>query len=90
MDEPWVWAIIALVAVVLFGSKRLPDAAQGLGRSLRIFKAETKGLVTDDDPAAPPMQIPAPAPVYAAPAQQAPVAVPATAEQPVPDYRDAP
>jgi sec-independent protein translocase protein TatA len=72
MDEPWVWAIIALVAVVLFGGKRLPDAARGIGRSLRIFKAETKGLLTDDEPAAH-AQIPAAAPVYAPPVQQAPV-----------------
>ena len=80
MDEPWVWAIIALVAVVLFGGKRLPDAARGIGRSLRIFKAETKGLLTDEDPAAPPLQIPAAAPVYAPPVQQAP---PAPAAAPV-------
>jgi sec-independent protein translocase protein TatA len=73
MDEPWVWAIIALVAVVLFGGKRLPDAARGIGRSLRIFKAETKGLITDDDPHAQ-GQIPAAAPVYAPPVQQAPPA----------------
>jgi sec-independent protein translocase protein TatA len=73
MDEPWVWAIIALVAVVLFGGKRLPDAARGIGRSLRIFKAETKGLLTDEEPAAQ-AQIPAAAPVYAPPVQQAPPA----------------
>jgi sec-independent protein translocase protein TatA len=36
--------ILALIIVLLFGAKRLPDAARGLGRSLRIFKAETKGL----------------------------------------------
>ena len=105
MDEPWVWAIIALVAVVLFGGKRLPDAARGIGRSLRIFKAETKGLLTDEEPAAhaqipaaapvyaPPVQqappAPAAAPVYAAPVQQAPAAAPAPAEQPVPEHRDA-
>jgi len=40
--------IIALVIVLLFGAKKLPDAARGLGRSLRIFKAETKGLREDD------------------------------------------
>ena len=33
MDEPWVWAIILLLAVLLFGSKRLPDAARGIGRT---------------------------------------------------------
>ncbi|HBJ73844.1 MAG TPA: hypothetical protein DDY88_09140 [Actinobacteria bacterium] len=41
--------IIVLVIALLFGAKRLPDAARGLGRSLRIFKAETKGL-TDSEP----------------------------------------
>jgi sec-independent protein translocase protein TatA len=38
------WLILILVVVLLFGARRLPDAARGLGRSLRIFKAETKGL----------------------------------------------
>lgn len=44
------WHIIVLVAVLvlLFGAKRLPDAARSLGRSLRIIKAETRGLADDD------------------------------------------
>ena len=41
--------IIALVILALFGYKKLPDAARAIGRSARIFKAETKGL--RDDPA---------------------------------------
>jgi sec-independent protein translocase protein TatA len=40
--------IIAVVVLVLFGSKKLPDAARSLGRSLRIFKSETKGLMEED------------------------------------------
>lgn len=40
----WEPIILILLVVLLFGAKRLPDAARGLGRSLRIFKAETKGL----------------------------------------------
>ena len=48
----WEWLIIVALILLLFGAKRLPDAARGLGRSLRIFKAETKGL-TDDTPATP-------------------------------------
>lgn len=45
----WEWIIILVLALLLFGGfKKLPDAARGVGRSLRIFKAETKGL-TDDD-----------------------------------------
>lgn len=34
--------LILLVLVLLFGGKKLPEAARGLGRSLRIFKAEVK------------------------------------------------
>lgn len=41
---------LVIIIVLLFGAKRLPEAARGLGRSLRIFKAETKGL-TDSDSA---------------------------------------
>lgn len=41
--------IIVALVLLLFGAKRLPDAARGLGRSMRIFKAETKGLVDDHE-----------------------------------------
>ncbi|WP_113703014.1 Sec-independent protein translocase subunit TatA [Nonomuraea lactucae] len=41
--------IIALVLVLLFGAKKLPEMARGVGRSLRIFKAETAKLRDDDD-----------------------------------------
>lgn len=43
----WEWLIIVALILLLFGAKRLPDAARGLGRSLRIFKAETKGMAGD-------------------------------------------
>lgn len=46
--KPWHIAVLVVVLVLLFGAKRLPDAARSLGRSLRIIKAETKGLVDDD------------------------------------------
>jgi sec-independent protein translocase protein TatA len=39
--------LILIVVMVLFGSKKLPGAARSLGQSLRIFKAETKGLKDD-------------------------------------------
>lgn len=42
--EPWHLIVLVAVAAVLFGSKRLPDAARGLGRSMRIFKAEVKEM----------------------------------------------
>ena len=46
--KPWHIFVLVAVLVLLFGAKRLPDAARSLGRSLRIIKAETKGLVDDD------------------------------------------
>ena len=42
--------LIILVVVLLFGAKKLPELARGSGRALRIFKAETKGLMDEDDP----------------------------------------
>jgi len=48
----WHWAIVALVVVILFGSKKLPEAARGLGRSLRIFKSEVKEMQNDGNPSA--------------------------------------
>jgi len=41
--------IIVGIIVLLFGAKKLPELARGSGRALRIFKAETKGLLEDDD-----------------------------------------
>jgi sec-independent protein translocase protein TatA len=41
--------IILVILVLLFGAKKLPELARGSGRALRIFKAETKGLLDDDD-----------------------------------------
>jgi sec-independent protein translocase protein TatA len=59
--SPWHLLILAAVFVLLFGAKKLPDAARSLGRSLRIFKTEIKGLHDDDKPTAapPPAQLPA-------------------------------
>jgi len=47
----WELVLVVLVIMVLFGAKRLPEASRSLGRSMRIFKAETKGLRDDDTPA---------------------------------------
>src|SRR5438046_2158786 len=46
--SPWHLLILAGVFVLLFGAKRLPDGARSLGRSLRIFKTEVKGLNDED------------------------------------------
>jgi sec-independent protein translocase protein TatA len=40
--------LIILAILLLFGYKKLPDASRSLGRSLRIFKGEMKGMKDDD------------------------------------------
>jgi sec-independent protein translocase protein TatA len=40
--------ILILVALVIFGSKRLPDAAKSLGKSIRIFKSELEHKSSDN------------------------------------------
>jgi sec-independent protein translocase protein TatA len=76
-DSPWKILIIAVVILVLFGSKKLPDAARSLGKSMRILKTEVSSLHDDDDehPAsqttvAPAVVGPAPAPAQIAHQQQ--------------------
>jgi sec-independent protein translocase protein TatA len=48
-DSPWKVLIIAVVVLVLFGSKKMPDAARSLGRSMRILKAEVSNLHPDEE-----------------------------------------
>lgn len=94
------WEIIVLIAIVLllFGSKKLPDAARGIGRSLRIFKAETKGLMDDDKPEQPQPAVEgaaaAPQAAATAPAPDAvieqPAATPAAPAAPAPPAPSAP
>lgn len=54
----WPWIVIAVVVLVMFGSKRLPDAARGLGRSMRILKSEMSEMKSDSaTPAEEPKQV---------------------------------
>jgi sec-independent protein translocase protein TatA len=53
-DSPWKILIIALVIIVLFGSKKLPSAARSLGQSMRILKKEVQGLHEEEPEARPP------------------------------------
>jgi len=48
-DRPGTIVLILLV-IVLFGAKRLPDAARSLGRSIRIFKSEMDEGAKDANP----------------------------------------
>jgi sec-independent protein translocase protein TatA len=73
-DSPWKILIIAVVIIVLFGSRKLPDAARSLGKSMRILKTEVQGLHEDEAPsaatAANATAVQPPAPQIQAPAQQ--------------------
>ena len=40
--------ILAVVLLLLFGAKRLPDSARALGKSLRILKSEVGAMKSDD------------------------------------------
>lgn len=51
--QPWHWVIVIAVFVLLFGAKRLPDAARSLGKSMRIFKSEVKEMQADSKPDTP-------------------------------------
>ncbi|MEV7080887.1 Sec-independent protein translocase subunit TatA [Streptomyces sp. NPDC093516] len=49
--EPWHLLILVAVVVVLFGSKKLPDTARALGRSMRILKSEARAMRDDAEQA---------------------------------------
>ena len=71
-DSPWKILIVAVVIIVLFGSRKLPDAARSLGRSMRILKTEVQGM-HDDEPAgspAAPAQLQAAAPSAPGPQEE--------------------
>lgn len=56
--QPWHWVIVIAVFVLLFGAKKLPDAARSLGKSMRIFKSEIKEMQAEsrtEPPAATPI-----------------------------------
>ncbi len=48
--EGWHIVILLVLVVLLFGFKRLPDAARSVGRSMRIFKSEMSEMKNDDGP----------------------------------------
>ena len=51
LREPSHLIMVGLIVVILFGSRRLPDVARGLGQSMRIFKAEVKQMQNEDSTA---------------------------------------
>ena len=80
-DSPWKVLIVAVVLIVLFGSKKLPDAARSLGKSMRILKTEV-GSLHQDEPASGSSAAPGASTAFPPPAQLAASQQPAQAAQP--------
>ncbi|OON77278.1 Sec-independent protein translocase subunit TatA [Streptomyces tsukubensis] len=51
--EPWHLLVLIVVVALVFGSKKLPDTARALGKSMRILKSETAAMKAQDPAAAP-------------------------------------
>ena len=49
MPGPLSLVVIGVVALLVFGPKKLPELGKAFGSSLREFKNATKGLVDDDE-----------------------------------------
>lgn len=84
--------LIVLAILLLFGYKKLPDASRSLGRSMRIFKGEMKGMKDDDvrtkaEAETVRGQLPtATPPVAPASSTPPPVAADTAANKPYPEY----
>ena len=76
--SPWHWAILAVVVILLFGAKKLPDAARSLGKSMRIFKSELREMQTEGKAEPSAIETPSPSP---SPVQSQRVDPPAATEQ---------
>ncbi|KKK33001.1 translocase [Salinicoccus sediminis] len=46
---PTSMIVIAVVALIIFGPKKLPQFGRAMGSTLKEFKNATKGLASDDD-----------------------------------------
>ena len=79
-DSPWKILIVAVVIIVLFGSKKLPGAARSLGQSMRILKKEVSDLHHDEEPGAAPKDSAGPSAQFPQ-AQLAPAAAPPADQQ---------
>lgn len=53
--QPWHLIVLAVVAFLLFGAKRLPELGKGLGEGLKGFREGIRGI-TDPAPPAQPTQ----------------------------------
>jgi sec-independent protein translocase protein TatA len=54
--QPWHLILLAVVAFLLFGAKRLPELGKGLGEGLKGFREGIRGITDPAPPPAPPVQ----------------------------------
>jgi sec-independent protein translocase protein TatA len=73
--QPWHLIILLVLGILVFGSRRLPDAARSLGKSMRIFKSEIRELQHEGKPEDP-------TPTKPSPVQSERVDTPAPDEKP--------
>lgn len=70
MLQPWHLIVLAVVAFLLFGAKRLPELGKGLGEGLKGFREGIRGI---GDPAPPPPPVQQQNAVNQVPAPPAPI-----------------
>lgn len=58
--DPWDWLVVIVVALIIFGPKRIPEIARALGKGIREFKNTFKEATQEDltKPTAPPPEPP--------------------------------
>ncbi|EGE39834.1 Sec-independent protein translocase subunit TatA [Streptomyces sp. SID4928] len=47
---PWHLLTLAVIVIAVFGSKKLPDTARALGKSMRILKSEARAMKDENAP----------------------------------------
>ena len=47
--QGWEWVIIALVVILLFGGKKIPELMRGLGKGIKSFKEGMKSVQGEVD-----------------------------------------
>lgn len=67
--SPWEIVLLALILVLIFGAKRLPEIGRGMGRGMREFKDSITGADEKAEKATP--ELPAPEPSVPEAAEQA-------------------
>jgi sec-independent protein translocase protein TatA len=59
--SPIHWLIVLAVILLLFGGRKIPELARGLGEGIRSFKEGMSGGGSHNNPPSPPQQTPPPA-----------------------------